>query len=399
MAATLAGKIIGGSNGRIVLMAALLAVGLAGCGTKKSTLASPVFFPPDPNPPRVQYLKGVSGSRDVVQEKAGFKLLSLGEEETEVVKSIAKPYGLSSDKGKIYVVDTIKNDVFVMDLLKESFDTIPGNKGMGKLRKPINLAVASDGSLYVADTFRKEIVMYDASGNYIQGFGKEANMKPVDVAVDDNSIYALDIANNEIKVIDRKSGELLRSIGKSTETVQGLSMPTNLTMDKDGFLYVTNTGTGKVMKLDRDGHVISSFGKMGDAFAEFGRPRGIAVDHKGRIFVADASHQNVQIFNESGRLLMFFGDPGHVEGSLNLPAGVMTTTANLEYFQKFAAPDFILEEVIVVSNQFGPVKVSFYGLGQMRDFKGYPAPAPAPAAAKPQVEEAKPGTVPGGEKQ
>lgn len=370
----------------MLLVGALFALGLTGCGTRRLSKEA-VFWPPEPNPPRVQFLKGVSGSKDVVKEKANFKLLSLDNEEEDSVKLIAKPYGITSGKGRIYVVDTIQNNVAVFDLVKETFEILPGSKGQGKLKKPINVAVASDGNVFVADTFRKEIMMYDEAGGFVRGYGKTLEMKPVDVAVDDKSIYALDISNNEIKVIDRQTGELSGSLGKGEGPESALSLPTNLTIDKDGFLYVTNSGSGRVVKLDRDGHVVHSFGRLGDSFGEFGRPRGITVDDKGRIFVADASHQNVQIFNETGRILMFFGDPGYVYESLNLPAGVMVTSENLEYFQKLAAPDFVLEQVIAVTNQFGPTKISFYGLGQMKDFKGYdsiPKPkqkgAPAPKA-------------------
>ena len=393
MVSRLVGKVPGNVKRSMLLMAALLAVGLTGCATKKSSSTEPVFFPPAPNPPRVQYLKGVNGSKDVVKEKASFSVFSFGQVEEEAVKFISKPYGISTEKGKIYVVDSIANDVLIMDLAQQAFQALPGNKGLGKMRKPINLAVSKDGNLFVADTFRKEILMYDPSGAYLKAYGKDMNMKPVDVAVDDVNLYALDYANNEIKVIDRSSGELLRSIGKSTETVQGLSMPTNMTIDSAGYLYVTNVGSGKIIKLDRDGHIVFSFGKMGDAFSEFGRPRGIAVDKEGRIYVVDASHQNVQIFNDKGRLLMFFGDPGYVEGSLNLPAGVTISTDNLEYFQKFADKDFILEQIIVVTNQFGPVKVAFYGLGHLKGTvppSNYEEPKAEP---KPKAGEGKGGAA------
>ena len=375
----------------MLLALALFALGLTGCGGRRVSKET-VFWPPEPNPPRVQFLKAVSGSKDVVKERANFKLLSLDNEDEDAPKVIAKPYGIAANKGKIYIVDTIQNNVAIFDLVKETYEILPGSKGQGKLKKPLNIAVASDGNVFVADTFRKEIMMYDEAGNFVRAYGKDIEMKPVDVAVDDKSIYALDISNNEIKVIDRQTGELSGALGKGTAAEQGLSLPTNLTIDRDGFLYVTNSGTGRVVKLDRDGHIVHSFGRLGDSFGEFGRPRGITVDEKGRIFVADASHQNVQIFNETGRILMFFGDPGYVYESLNLPAGVLVTTANLEYFQKLAAPDFVLEQVIAVTNQFGPVKVSFYGLGQMKDFKGYeslPKPKQKGAAGAAPAEEKK----------
>ena len=45
----------------MLLVGALFALGLAGCGVRKVSKES-VFWPPEPNPPRVQFLKAVSGS-------------------------------------------------------------------------------------------------------------------------------------------------------------------------------------------------------------------------------------------------------------------------------------------------------------------------------------------------
>ena len=84
----------------------------------------------------------------------------------------------------------------------------------------------------------------------------------------------------------------------------------------------------------------------------------------------DGGQQNVQVFNETGRILVFFGDPGLLRGSLNLPVGIAVTKDNLDYFQKMAAPGFVLEAVILVTNQYGAEKVSVYGLGQMQGQDG-----------------------------
>jgi len=351
----------------------MLAVVIAGCATPAVKQSGPIFFPPAPNPPRIQYLKGIAESKDVENVKKSFSLFLTSAVEEEGDKFIAKPYGVTVFGGKIYVCDTLVNDVIIIDLVQQSFKTLKGNQGMGRLKKPINVTTDKKGNIFVADTARKEIVMYDATGNYLRSFGKEYDMKPVDVAVDADSIYALDLSHNEIKVIDQQSGQLVRSIGRGAEGTSGLSVPTNLAMDDNGMLYATNTGTGSVIKLDKDGHILLTFGKQGDAFGEFSRPRGISVDKEGRIYVVDAAHQNIQVFNEKGRLLVFFGDPGLPEGSMNMPAGVVVTRDNLDYFQKLAAPGFILQEIIIVTNQYGKDKVAFYGLGQMQE--GVVAPA------------------------
>jgi hypothetical protein len=213
-------------------------------------------------------------------------------------------------------------------------------------------------------------------------------MKPVDVALDKDFIYALDLKDSEIKIYDRKSLQYLRSIGKTEDKSQGLALPTNLTLDDNGLIYVTNITDATVKIYDKDGHFINKVGQLGDALGEFTRPKGIAVDPQHRIWVVDGAFQNVQVFNENRRMLMFFGDPPLAAGAMNLPAGIALTTEDLDYFQQFADPDFVLEQVVFVTNQMGDARVSIYGLGHKKG-------APPTTAAEPKKPE---GSKTGGEK-
>lgn len=338
---------------------------LSGCaGPKPIQDTGPIFFPPPPNSPRVQYLTSISTSKDLeAGKRSRLSIIVIGEEQREQIKPIIKPYGVKVFGNTIYVCDTIASKVAVIDLKKNSFEFLKGNYSFGKLKKPINLALDSEKNLYVADTVRREIVVYGPSGGFLRSFGKEYDMKPVDVAVDGDLLYVLDMKNHEVKMLDRKTGKLIDSFGRGTGPDTSLSLPIGLALGPKGSIYVTNISTGKVINLDRDGHVLGSFGKLGDGFGEFGRPKGIAVDSKNRIFVVDASHQNVQIFNSKGQLLMFFGDPGLPSGSMNLPAGVTVVDGMLDFFQEYVDSSFEVEELIFVTNQFGNAKVAVYALG------------------------------------
>jgi DNA-binding beta-propeller fold protein YncE len=355
----------------VILFVLFLVSALQGCVGKKVVETEPVFFPPPPNPPRIQFLTGLNSSEDMEGKKQSFALFVLAGEEAEQVKLIGKPYGIKTHKGKIYVCDIGRSNIVIIDPAKKTFEYLKGNVSLGKLKKPVNLALDDQGRLYVADVVRKEIVVYNPEGHFAASYGKQLNMKPADVEVDDKYLYILDVAGNEIKVLDRSNGNYLRSIGKKTGESEGVSLPTNMTLGPDGFLYVTNVGTGKVLKLDRDGHVLSSFGGMGDAFGQFARPKGIDVDEKGRIYVVDGGHQNVQLFSPEARLLIFFGDPGlnpeFTRGVMNLPTDVAVTRDNLEFFRKFADPSFTVESLIFVANQYGVDKISVYGLGHSKN--------------------------------
>jgi len=343
---------------------------LAACSSQKEVIQKPVFFPPPPDEPRLQFLTGFEDSSIFEEQKSTFSLILSGTEKLEADVRIFKPLGIAVYKGVVYVCDTYQGTVLVIDPAKYKFERLRGSSGSGTLKKPLNLTVSDDGTLFVADVFRKEVLTYTAEGDFIRAFGKDILKKPVGVAADRENIYVLDNADSIIKVLDRSSGALLREIGSGTTAEDTLWRPFAITRDTKGYLYVTNTGTCKVIKYDADGHALLSFGNLGDAFGDFTRPRGVAVDQEGRIFVVDASFQNVQIFNEQTRLLLPFGMPGLPRGSMNLPAGIAISSDRIDYFLKFADPSFDVEQLVFITNQDGKDKVAVYGLGRLRSAPG-----------------------------
>ncbi len=357
----------------IILLIGSLLLLTAGCAPTTVKQHDPVFFPPAPTPPRVQFLLGIGNSGDVEGE-AEVALFSVNAIQSDDLKAFSKPYGITVDGGKIYVSDTIAGRVAVIDLPKKTFGWLKGDFGPGKLGKPINLTTDPDGNLYVADTVHKKVLAYDAEGNFLKVYGSTYDMKPVDVAADARRVYILDMSRHKILVFNKANGELIEGLGQDAENPrERLYLATNMTLTEQGLFYVANAGTGAIIKLDRDGHVLGSFGKMGDGFGQFGRPKGVATDSKNRFYAVDAAHQNVQLFNHNDRLLMFFGDPGLPVGSLNIPAGIAVTDNNLDFYQQFAAPGFKLEQVILVVNQVGRHKINIYGLGKQQgiDYEAY----------------------------
>ncbi len=354
----------------IWLLSVILFALLSGCAPQAKVKSDgPVFFPSAPNPPRIQFLLGVGNSRDVEGNETEVSLFSMNAVENEKAKHFIKPYGIAAYQEKIYVSDTLAGKVAVINLAEKSFEWLKGAYGPGKLKKPINLTVDKQGNLFVADSIRKKIVAYDNDGNFLKVYGEAYDMVPVDVAVDARRVYVLDRSRSKILVFNRRDGELIEGLGQDSEDPVGnLSLPTNMTLTDKGIFYVTNIASGRIVKLDRDGHVLNTVGKMGDGFGQFGRPKGVATDSQNRFYVVDSAHQNVQLFDENDRLLMFFGDPGLPSGSMNIPAGITVTDGALPYYQQLAAPDFEIEQVILVVNQVGKDKVGIYGLGKRKNF-------------------------------
>src|ERR1043165_6774264 len=84
----------------------------------------PVFFPPAPELPRIQYLTHFSGLRDIETQSA-FDRFVVGEKQN---LKLDKPYGVAIHDGKIYVCDT-NATIAVFDIKARSFRTLKGAVG------------------------------------------------------------------------------------------------------------------------------------------------------------------------------------------------------------------------------------------------------------------------------
>jgi DNA-binding beta-propeller fold protein YncE len=182
------------------------------------------------------------------------------------------------------------------------------------------------------------------------------------------------VQNGLVKVFDKQSGAMLKVIGDKGAPSERLDRPTNLALDREGYLYVTDFGRFQVLKFDRDGHFKTTFGMPGDTPGHFARPKGVALDRDGRLYAVDASFNKVQIFNKEGRLLMFFGESGNQPGGLLLPAKVAIDYDNVASFQQYVAPNFQVEYLILVTSQFGERRVNVFAYGQEKGAK-YPSDA------------------------
>lgn len=370
----------------LTLLLVSLSMTLSGCQKRMVCSTAPTFFPPPPDEPRIQYLTGITSVLDIGEgdKKQGtFSFLLTGRQNVDVIQKVGKAFGITVHNSKLYLAESGFGRVVIVDPVKGTLEYLKGLASeKGALKSPVSLAFDEEGYLYVADSRRNEVVVYDPAGNYAASFGKNFEpifgLKPkiVGVNVFGGKLYVLDMGTNRIRVLDRKSGaELTEPFGYFPLPRQSLLIPNNFTVDSSGNFYVTNTGTNRVIKYDLDGNFLGTFGESGDKVGNFVKPKGVAVDAAGRIYVVDGGTNIVQLFDDQFRLLTFFGWPGLETGSLNMPAGIAVTSDRtlLQYFGKYAVKGFALEGLIFVVNQYGQEfcipRISVYGLGEMQGKK------------------------------
>lgn len=346
---------------------------LAGCRSAKitETKSKPVFFPPPPETPRLQFLKSFSGPDDLgIVTTSAFEKFVVGE--PKKFEGIKAPYGLAIHEGKIYICDVGRGMVEVIDPRNQTFDYLTKDR---RLMNPVNICIDDDGMKYIADPKAGIVFVFDRSNNIRSMLGKELKINPIDVVVRGSLCYVTDYASNQIVIMDKVTGREITRLGKKSSGGQGRAEPltaltdgefsliSDLALDQQGNIYVTDKAGARITQFDRSGAFRRTIGKLGDNIDEFIRPKGIAIDNNDRIWVVDSGTEVAKIYNQQAQLLLFFGLPGNEPGMMNMPTSIVLDYDNVELFKQYAVEGADIEFLVLVSNQYGPNKISVYGFG------------------------------------
>lgn len=202
----------------------------------------------------------------------------------------------------------------------------------GQLNLPRNVAVAGDGTVYVADSGNHRVQVFAADGTFLFGWGSHCELytegrpgcldpdgpgplqtgdgqfaEPWGIAVAaDGTVYVADTWNHRIQVFDsqgqflRKWGTFLATNGEAIGSPAGFWGPRGIAIDAAGNLYVTDTGNKRIQVFDKDGNFLGQFGGFGVDPGRFDEPVGIAIvpladgSPGGRLVVADTWNRRVQ---------------------------------------------------------------------------------------------------------
>ncbi len=89
-----------------------------------------------------------------------------------------------------------------------------------------------------------------------------------------------------------------------SEITLPVSSPEEMFLAPDGFIYIADTGNGRIVKLDDNFEIVAEFGN--DVLDS---PTGLFIDSEGTIFIADAGTNTIVILNADGELIKQFGRP------------------------------------------------------------------------------------------
>jgi tripartite motif-containing protein 71 len=95
---------------------------------------------------------------------------------------------------------------------------------------------------------------------------------------------------------------MLSIYGTGVKESEQLLRPSDVAFDKDGNLYIADTGHARVLIFDQEGNLLKRIGSKGVSDEQLMEPIGIAVAKDGRIYVADKALNKVLIFKTNGEI-------------------------------------------------------------------------------------------------
>ena len=252
-----------------------------------------------------------------------------------------------------------------------------GPAAKATLNFPSAVAVDGKGTLYIADTFNHRVRIVEAATGLIRtlaGTGaarftgdgwppdKYALNEPAALALDESRgrLYIADLGNFRVRMLELKTGILSTYAGSGVQEYDGdgqpakqagMTGPSGLALDAEGHLFIADTFSGRIRKVDVGTGLISTVAGDGTEYRYQGvpnefstglaRPASIALAADGTLYITDSDNHLIRKWNPRSKIItaiagngaaQFAGDGGPAaKCSLNNPVGVARDSAGNLY--------------------------------------------------------------------
>lgn len=240
----------------------------------------------------------------------------------------------ASPDGKLFVVDkTGRVQRFDAHGRFEHSWTMPDDNP--DQRKPSGICVDSKGRVFVADTHRHRVVVFDQQGNELQRFGEYGRgpgqfIFPTDVVVDLRGfIYVSEYGGNDRISKFGPDGKFLFSFGGLEDGFGALQRPSGLAIDQQNNLWVADASNHRVCCFDDQGRYLKRIGRLGSGPERLRYPRDVAITSNGDLLVADSGNDRIVQFDGEGHYVGSLGAGGRGLGNLNVPLNLAVGRSHL----------------------------------------------------------------------
>jgi len=201
-----------------------------------------------------------------------------------LASGFAYPQGVAvASNGTIYVADMGNNRVVTVS---STGVVTPVGTGEFTLNGPTAVAVDAAGDLYIADAYNARVIEVPATGSPVQVAGPPTLSLPVALAVDaSNNLYIGDGNNFAIYELPSSGSLVQLAVGNVSNL-----FPQALATDASGNLYIADADSSNIYKLPPHQTTAQNVTPTGFTLSS---PAGLGFDAAGNLYVLDSGNTRV----------------------------------------------------------------------------------------------------------
>ncbi len=207
------------------------------------------------------------------------------------------------DNQNVYVADRLNHRIMEWKSGATSGRVVAGGNGAGirndQLNYPTNVIVDKQNDcLFICDRTNKRIVRWPRQ-NGTSGETIISNICCWDLTIDNEGyLYVSDVSKHEVRryKIGDTNGIIVAGGNGQGNRLDQLSQPYYIFVDQDHSVYVSEYANHRVMKWmkgAKEGIVVAGGHDQGNSLTQLSYPYGIIVDQLGSVYVADYNNHRV----------------------------------------------------------------------------------------------------------
>src|SRR5207237_9463660 len=167
-----------------------------------------------------------------------------------------------------------------------------GRDGGNLFDRPTDIAWLPDGTFFISDGYGgTRVAKFDKDGKFLMDWGSppkdpknpgpnEFNTVHSIAISKDRRLFVVDRGHRRFQVFD-ENGKFLTMFSTGVN-----SSPYYHYISTDGYIWVGDGGTQRILKYDLNGHYLSGLGGRGGATGQFYCPNKLTVDQAGNLYGA-----------------------------------------------------------------------------------------------------------------
>ena len=174
-------------------------------------------------------------------------------------------------------------------------------------REIAGVAIGRDGLVYVFARGEHPVIVFESDGSYVTSWGQGMFANPHAITAGPaDTFYMTDHFGHVVRHVSA-DGEVLMTLGEPgvpapLHSGRPFNMPTDVAVDPaSGDLFISDGyKNSAIHRFTAEGEHVLSWGEPGVDPGEFSIPHNIAVDEDGYVYVADRENHRIQVFDGKG---------------------------------------------------------------------------------------------------